>query len=120
MDAAAGSVDVSATGAVRVRPWAGRVSTNLIVSGFCGAYQVAANAAFVTAAPSRQRGQAFGLANAGTQTGQGLYYVIAGTAAGITGPARVIAASGIIGAVAASLLAARSDRGIPVSAAEAE
>jgi len=75
------------------------------VSGVFAAYQVAANAAFVAAAPSHQRGQAFGLANAGLQVSQGLFYVIAGAVAGLAAPATVIAVSGVIGAVVAAMLA---------------
>jgi MFS family permease len=74
-------------------------------SGVFAAYQVAANAAFVATTPSHQRGQAFGLANAGLQVSQGLYYVLAGAVAGVVTSATVIAISGVIGAVAAGLLA---------------
>jgi len=76
-----------------------------IVSGVCAAYQIAANSAFVAAAPNRQRGQAFGLANAGLEVGSGLFYVIAGAVAGAIAPATVIALSGLIGAAAATWLA---------------
>jgi MFS family permease len=75
------------------------------VSGAFAAYQVAANAEFVAAAPSHQRSQAFGLANAGLQVSQGLYYVLAGAAAGVAAPATVIAVSGALGAVCAGVLA---------------
>jgi MFS family permease len=76
-------------------------------SGLCASYQLAANAAFVSAVPSARRGQAFGLANGGMQILQGLCIVLAGaiaTSRALT-PAEVIAISGGIGAVVAAALA---------------
>lgn len=76
------------------------------VSGACAAYQVAANSAFVAAVPAARRGQAFGLANGGMQVLQGGWFVAAGAAAQWVSPADVIAASGLLGAIAATGLAA--------------
>ena len=55
--------------------------------------------------PGNRRGQAFGLANGGINVGQGLWFAVAGLAAGALGPAVVIAASGAVGAAAALALA---------------
>lgn len=76
----------------------------LAISGLLSAYQVAANAAFVTAAPDARRGQAYALANAGMMIGQGLMYVCAGAVAVLTAPAVAVAGSGAVGAVAAGWL----------------
>lgn len=76
-----------------------------VLSGSCAAYQLAANAAFVAAVPNHRRGQAFGLANAGMQVGQGIWFILAGAAAGLLGPAGVIALSGGVGATLAIALA---------------
>lgn len=78
----------------------------LAVSGVFGCYQVAASAAFVTAAPPAQRAQAFGVAEAGIALGQGGAMVIAGAVAQAVTPSAVIAASGALGVLAAGLLAA--------------
>ncbi len=43
----------------------------LVASGLCASYQLAANAAFVSAAPQEQRSQAFGLAQGAMSLGQG-------------------------------------------------
>lgn len=74
-------------------------------SGMLAAYQVAANAAFVDAAPDTRRGQAYGLANAGMMLSQGLVYVIAGAAATVAAPAVVVASAGGVGAAGAACLA---------------
>lgn len=71
----------------------------------CSAYALAANAAFVAAVPSSWRGRAFGLANAGINVGQSLWFAAAGAAASAVSPAVVIGASGVIGAVVAAMLA---------------
>jgi MFS family permease len=80
----------------------------LFASGACSCYQMAANAAFVRAAPAEQRSQAFGLAQAGIYLGQGGAVIVAGAAAAHYSPADVIAASGVIGVVAALALAIRN------------
>jgi MFS family permease len=73
----------------------------LVASGVCGAYQLAANAAFVQATPQEQRSQAFGLAQGAMSLGQGVVMILAGAAAEHHPPARVIAVCGAIGAVVA-------------------
>jgi predicted MFS family arabinose efflux permease len=80
----------------------------LFASGACSCYQMAANAAFVVAAPAEQRSQAFGLAQAGIYLGQGGAVIVAGAAAAHYTPVDVIAASGAIGVVAALVLAIRN------------
>jgi MFS family permease len=72
----------------------------LAVSGGFGAYQVPANAEFMTRVPAGRRGQAFGLANAGIFAGQGIAFVLAGAAAQVISPLMVVAVAGGIGAAA--------------------
>jgi MFS family permease len=83
----------------------------LSASGLCACFQLAANAAFVSAAPPQQRSQAFGLALGGMSLGQGAVMILAGAAAQRFTPAAVVAACGALGAVAAVLVAARWLRG---------
>jgi predicted MFS family arabinose efflux permease len=73
-------------------------------SGLFASYQLAANAAFVSATPQEQRGQAFGLAQGGLSLGQGAVIILAGAAAQHYAPARVIAVCGAVGAVLAIAL----------------
>jgi MFS family permease len=73
----------------------------LFASGLCASYQLAANAAFVAAAPQEQRSQAFGLAQGGMSLGQGTVMILAGAAAQHHAPERVIAVCGAVGAVVA-------------------
>jgi MFS family permease len=82
----------------------------LVVSGLCASYQLAANAAFVTAAPPERRSQAFGLAQGGMSLGQGIVLILAGAAADHYSAARVIAACGAVGTVAALAIAASRAR----------
>jgi MFS family permease len=77
----------------------------LIASGLFASYQLAANAAFVSAAPQQQRSQAFGLAQGGMSLGQGTVLILAGTAAQHYAPARVIAVCGAVGAGLALVIA---------------
>ena len=79
----------------------------IAASGACASYQLAANAAFVSAVPPDRRGQAFGLANGGMQVTQGLWIILAGAAASSNAisPATAIAISGGLGAVLAAALA---------------
>jgi MFS family permease len=77
----------------------------LFASGLFAAYQLAANAAFVNAAPQEQRSQAFGLAQGGMSLGQGTVMILAGAVADQHSPAAVIAVCGAIGAVAALAMA---------------
>jgi MFS family permease len=82
----------------------------LFVSGLAAGYQIAANAAFVSAAPQEKRSQAFGIAQGGMSLGQGLVMILAGAAADHHSPAGVIAVSGAVGAVAALTLTASRAR----------
>lgn len=77
----------------------------LFASGLAAAYQIAANAAFVRAAPQERRSQAFGLAQGGMSLGQGIVMILAGAAADHHSPARVIALCGAVGAVLALVIA---------------
>jgi predicted MFS family arabinose efflux permease len=88
-----------------VRPAAVPTLLVLVASGGCGCFQMAANAAFVLAAPPQQRSQAFGLAQAGIYLGQGGAVIVAGAAAARYSPPLVIAVSGAAGAAAALALA---------------
>ena len=71
----------------------------LAVSGVFDCYQLAANAAFVTAAPAQYRSGAFGVAQAGMTLGQGAAMILAGAAAQAHPPSSVIAAGGAVGAL---------------------
>jgi predicted MFS family arabinose efflux permease len=82
----------------------------LFASGLAAGYQIAANAAFVSAAPQEKRSQAFGLAQGGMSLGQGLVMILAGAAADHHSPAGVIAVSGAFGAVAALTITASRAR----------
>jgi hypothetical protein len=77
--------------------------------GLC-CYQLAANAAFVTAAPANRRSEAFGIAQGGITLGQGTVMILAGAAAGWLSPEAVIAIVGGLGALAALAIAAASPR----------
>ena len=77
----------------------------LVVSGLFASYQLAANAAFVSATPQQQRSQAFGLAQGGMSLGQGTVLILAGAAAQHHAPARVIAVCGAVGTVLALAIA---------------
>ena len=73
----------------------------LFASGLSASYQLAANAAFVSAAPHARRSQAFGLAQGGMSLGQGIVMILAGAAADHHSPARVISVCGAVGTVLA-------------------
>lgn len=77
----------------------------LFASGLFASYQLAANAAFVSAAPQERRSQAFGLAQGGMSLGQGIVMVLAGAAADHHSPALVISVCGAVGAVLAMAIA---------------
>jgi MFS family permease len=77
----------------------------LVTAGLCASYQLAANAAFVSAAPQEQRSQAFGLAQGGMSLGQGTVMILAGAAADHHSAARVIAVCGAVGVVVALTIA---------------
>jgi MFS family permease len=83
----------------------------LFASGLGAGYQVAANAAFVSAAPREQRSQAFGLAQGGMSLGQGIVMILAGAAADHYAPAWVIAVAGTAGAAVALAIAVSWARG---------
>jgi MFS family permease len=88
-----------------LRPPLAGVLVILAGSGLCCAYQLAANSAFVSAAPDEQRSQAFGLAVGGMSLGQGTVMIVAGAVTETVNPELVIAACGGLGAVTAALLA---------------
>ena len=77
------------------------------LSAACGAYQIAANTAFVVRVPNERRAQAFGIAKMGLIVGQGAAFVAAGAAAEVVSPAVVIAVGGGIGAIVAVVLTLR-------------
>jgi predicted MFS family arabinose efflux permease len=77
----------------------------LFASGLFASYQLAANAAFVSAAPHEQRSQAFGLAQGGMSLGQGTVMILAGAAADQHSPALVISVCGVAGAALALVIA---------------
>jgi predicted MFS family arabinose efflux permease len=83
----------------------------LVGSGLCASYQLAANAAFVSAAPQEQRSQAFGAAQGAMSLGQGAVMILAGAAAEHHAAARAIAVCGAVGAVAALAVAVSAARG---------
>ncbi|MEU4830139.1 MFS transporter [Streptosporangium sp. NPDC023615] len=85
------------------------------VSGLGGAYQLAANAAFVQCVPAGQRGQAFGLVQSGLLASQGIGILAGGVAADHLGPENVVAlagAAGLITSAALTVLWRRSRREI--------
>jgi predicted MFS family arabinose efflux permease len=73
-------------------------------SAAAGAYQIAANTAFVARVPAGRRAQAFGIASMGVVVGQGAGFVAAGAAAQLISPAAVITAAGAAGTAAAAVL----------------
>jgi MFS family permease len=79
-------------------------------SGLGACYQVAANAAFVSATPPERRSQAFGLAQGGMSLGQGVVMIAAGAAAEAWQPSAIIAICGGIGSLVALVLAVRWSR----------
>lgn len=91
-------------------PGLGGAVTILVICGLFDSYQVAASAAFVIAAPSSQRGQAFGIAQGGMSLGQGTAMIIAGALATRFPAADVIAVAGGLGAVVAVVLAVTRSR----------
>jgi MFS family permease len=76
-----------------------------LLSGVGGAYQLAANAAFVQCVPPARRGQAFGLVQSGLLAVQGLGILLGGAAAERLGAEPVIALSGAAGLSLAAILA---------------
>jgi Major Facilitator Superfamily len=86
------------------RPPLAAVLVILAVSGACGVYQIAANAAFMVAVPAAQRGQAFGVAMSGIVAGQGVAFILAGAAAQVISPPFVVAIAGGSGAAVGVVL----------------
>ncbi|GAA2402649.1 MFS transporter [Nonomuraea africana] len=76
-----------------------------ILSGIGGAYQLAANAAFVQCVPAERRGQAFGLVQSGLMAAQGVGILLGGLAAERLGPEPVVALAGVSGVTVAAVLA---------------
>jgi hypothetical protein len=74
-------------------------------SGMGLAYQLPANATFVSALPAYARGRAFGLAQSGLQVFQGLSLAGGGALALVLAPSTVVAIAGVLGLVAVGLLA---------------
>ncbi len=75
------------------------------LSGAGGAYQLAAAAAFVRAVPASDRAHAFAVAQSGLLTAQVLSLLAAGAAAKRFGPQATVALAGLLGLVAAAVLA---------------
>jgi MFS family permease len=88
-----------------MRPPLAAVLILWFISGIGGAYQLAANAAFVQCVPAEQRGQAFGLVQSGLLASQGVGILIGGAAANPLGPELVVALAGAAGLVSAAALA---------------
>lgn len=80
----------------------------LAVSGLFDCYQLAANAQFVSAVPPGQRSQAFGIAQGGMNLGQGTAMIVAGAVAQHYAPSMVVAATGLLGVIAAVSVALTS------------
>jgi Major Facilitator Superfamily len=97
-------------GLFALRPGLAGALLILTFSGGLCCYQMAANAAFVTAAPEDRRSQAFGVAQGGMTLGQGAVMIMAGAAAGWLPPAVVIAGVGGLGTLAAVAIAWISPR----------
>jgi MFS family permease len=99
---------IAACGILCLFLWRPGLAVSLLIlfaSGLCGCYQLAANAAFVSAAPPEQRSQAFGLAQGGISLGQGTTMILAGAGAQHYAPAVVIGVCGAVGAVVALAVA---------------
>ena len=90
--------------AAALRPGLAGILVILLASGLCDSYQVGANAAFVAAVPDERRGQAFGLAIAGMQLGQGAAMILAGVVASQANPWLAVAVAGAVGAAASLLI----------------
>ena len=78
------------------------------VCGLGGAYNIAANAAFVQGLPDERRAQGIAFATTGIVAGQGLAILLAGVVASIVSPAMVIAGSGAFGLAIAVFMGLRS------------
>ena len=108
-----GPLAISACAVLVLFYWEPGLSVSLLIlvaSGLCACYQLAANAAFVRAAPQEQRSRAFGVAQASMSLGQGVLMILAGAAAEHYSPARVVAVFGAVGAVVALAVAVSAAR----------
>jgi hypothetical protein len=90
--------------AAALQPGLAGILVILLASGLCDSYQVGANAAFVAAVPDERRGQAFGLAIAGMQLGQGAAMILAGVVASQSNPWLAVTVAGAVGAAASLLI----------------
>ncbi|MFC4112355.1 MFS transporter [Nonomuraea zeae] len=88
-----------------LRPPLAVVLAAWVLSGIGGAYQLAANAAFVQCVPAERRAQAFGLVQSGLMAVQGIGILAGGFAAERLGPEPVVALAGITGVISAAVLA---------------
>ncbi|TDD07993.1 MFS transporter [Nonomuraea diastatica] len=88
-----------------LRPPLAVVLAAWVLSGIGGAYQLAANAAFVQNVPAERRAQAFGLVQSGLMAVQGIGILVGGFAAERLGPEPVVALAGVTGVVSAAVLA---------------
>lgn len=103
-----GPLAIASCGILALFGWRPGLAVSLLIlfaSGLCASYQLAANAAFVTAVPPERRSQAFGLAQGVMSLGQGTVMILAGAAAQHHAPARVIAVCGAVGALVALVVA---------------
>ncbi|MFG1709508.1 MFS transporter [Nonomuraea sp. M3C6] len=102
-----------------MRPPLAVVLAAWFLSGIGGAYQLAANAAFVQSVPAEQRAQAFGLVQSGLMAVQGIGILAGGFAAERLGPEPVVALAGVMGMISAAVLAliwTESRRRVPATA----
>ncbi|WP_342779260.1 MFS transporter [Nonomuraea turkmeniaca] len=88
-----------------MRPPLAVVLAAWVLSGIGGAYQLAANAAFVQSVPPERRAQAFGIVQSGLMAVQGIGILVGGFAAERLGPEPVVALAGITGVTCAAVLA---------------
>ncbi|WP_327048311.1 MFS transporter [Microbispora sp. NBC_01189] len=88
-----------------VRPPLECVLALWVLSGVGGAYQLAANAAFVQCVPPSGRAAAFGLVQSGLMAAQGAGILVGGAAAQRLGPEPVVTLAGVAGLCAAAVLA---------------
>ncbi|MEU6743056.1 MFS transporter [Streptosporangium sandarakinum] len=87
------------------RPPLAAVLALWFASGVGGAYQLAANAAFVQCVPAERRAMAFGLVQSGLLAVQGIGILIGGAAAAELGPETVVGLAGAAGLIVAAALA---------------
>jgi MFS family permease len=102
------------------RPPASLLVPLLVLAGAGGAYQIAAARAFVAAVPSGHRVRAFGVAQSGLLAAQGLGILMGGAVASWISPPTVVAIAGLLGTVAAAMLANDWDRHRGIFAALAD